>query len=672
LVTPVTVVEPGTAHPVGARVVDGGVNFSVFSEHADLVELLLFERPTDPGPARVVPLTRDFHFWHAFVPGVTAGATYAFRAAGPAWPPFRFDHEKALLDPYARSVETSLWDRGRAAAPGDNVATSLRAAVVDPARYDWEGDRPLGRPLAETIVYELHIGGFTGSPTSGVARPGTFAGLQEKIPYLVDLGITAVELLPVFQFDPTGRDFWGYNPIAHFAPHDRYGSVDEFRDLVKALHGAGLEVLLDVVFNHTGEAGPGGPTISLRGLGNEAYYIISPQDPSVLLDFTGCGNTLDVNDPIASKLVYDCLCYWVEHLHVDGFRFDLASVLTRAPDGAVMQYPPVVALAELADELGETKLIAEAWDAAGLYQLGSFPGRRWSEWNGRFRDDVRRFVRGDPGLVRAVATRIAGSSDLYQGPRRPPLASVNFVTCHDGFTLNDLVSYNGKHNEANGEGNRDGSNDNLSWNCGVEGETGDAAVRALRERQMRNFAVILLTSQGVPMILAGDEVARTQGGNNNAWCQANEISWLDWELVAANDPLRRFWKLLIDFRRRQRALRRDAFFDGTRNERGLADVQWHGCLVGAPGWNDGSSRVLALTLAGLDGGDDVHVILNMDDAELDFQLPAVDGRGWRRAFDTALAPPDDASEPGTEPRLANDGFYRAAGRSAVVLVSTPA
>jgi isoamylase len=639
------VAEPGHAHPVGAQLVEGGVNFSVFSENADSVELLLFEHPTDPEPARVVPLTRDFHFWHAFVPGTGAGATYAFRAAGPAGAPFRFDHDKALLDPYARSVVTSLWDRGRAARPGGNVSTSLRATVVDSTAYDWEGDRPLGRPLDETIVYELNVGGF--------ACPGTFAGLRERIPYLVDLGVTAVELMPVFQFDPTDGDFWGYNPIAHFAPHDRYGTVDEFRDLVKALHRAGLEVILDVVFNHTGEAGGGGPTISLRGLGNEAYYMISPRDPNVLLDYTGCGNTLDVNDPITAKLVFDALCYWVADLHVDGFRFDLASVLTRDPDGAVMQYPPVVALAELADELGETKLIAEAWDAAGLYQLGSFPGRRWSEWNGRFRDDVRRFVRGDPGLVGEVATRIAGSSDLYQWSRRPPLASVNFVTCHDGFTLNDLVSYNGKHNEANGEGNRDGSNDNLSWNCGVEGETDDAAVEALRQRQIRNFAVILLVSQGVPMILAGDEARRTQRGNNNAWNQANEISWLDWDRIAANEPLRRFWKLLIDFRKRHRSLRRDSFFEA-------GDVRWHGCLLDAPGWNDGSSRVLSFTLA------DAHVILNMDDQDLDFQLPG--GREWRRAFDTSLPSPEDASEPGSEPRVDGE-VYRAGPRSAVVLVA---
>jgi glycogen operon protein len=663
--------EAGHAHPVGAQIADGGVNFSVFAENADGVELLLFERPTDPEPARVLPLARDFHFWHAFVPDVEAGTTYAFRASGPSGAPFRFDRQKVLLDPYARIVVTSLWDRGKAAQPGDNVATSLRATVFNPSGYYWEGDRPLERPLSETIVYELHVGGFTPSPTSEVAASGTFAGVREKIPHLVDLGVTAVELLPVFQFDPTDGDFWGYNPIAHFAPHDRYGSVDDFRDLVKALHRAGLEVILDVVFNHTGEAGSDGPTISLRGFGNEAYYMISPRDPSALLDFSGCGNTLDVNDPITSKLVFDCLCYWVEQLHVDGFRFDEGTVLTRDETGAPMKYPPVVALTELADQLGGTKLIAEAWDAGGLYEVGAFPGRRWSEWNGRFRDDVRRFVRGDPGLVAAVATRIAGSSDLYQWSRRPPLASVNFVTCHDGFTLNDLVSYDVKHNDANGEGNRDGSNDNLSWNCGLEGETADPAVEGLRERQIRNFAVILLVSQGVPMILAGDEARRTQRGNNNAWNQANEISWVDWDCVAANDPLRRFWKLLIDFRKRHRSLRRDSFFEGARNERGVADVQWHGCLVGAPGWYDSSSRVLSFTLGGFDGENDVHVILNMSDADLDFEVPAIGGRAWGRAFDTSLSSPEDASEPGTEPRVAEDGIYRAGARSASVLVSRP-
>jgi isoamylase len=648
------VAEAGKAHPVGAHIVRGGVNFSVFAENATAVELLLFDRPTDQKPARTLPLERDFHFWHLFVPGVGAGSAYAFRATGPAGAPFRFDADKALLDPYAHSVATSLWSRARAAEPGDNVAESLRAIVVDLDAYDWEGDVPLARPLTETIVYELHVAGFTGSPSSGVARPGTFTGLRQKIPYLVELGVTAVELLPVFQFDATDGDFWGYNPIAHFAPHDSYGTLDEFRDLVKALHRAGLEIILDVVFNHTGEAGGGGPTISLRGLGNEAYYMLSPHDPNVLLDYTGCGNTLDVNDPITAKLVFDCLCHWVEHLHVDGFRFDLASVLTRAPDGSVMPVPPVVALAELADQLGDTKLIAEAWDAAGLYQLGNFPGRRWSEWNGRFRDDVRRFVRGEPGLVGAVATRVAGSSDLYEWSRRPPQASVNFVTCHDGFTLNDLVSYDAKHNEANGEGNRDGSNDNLSWNCGVEGETDDPGIDALRLRQMRNFAVVLFVSQGVPMFVAGDEARRTQHGNNNAWCQANEISWLDWERVAANEPLRRFWRLLIDFRKRHRTLRRDAFLSG-------GDVRWHGCMLDAPGWSDPSSRVLAFTL------DDVHVILNMDDRELDFELPPGD---WRRAFDTSLPSPDDAAEPGGEPRVAGDR-YSAAPRSAVVLVSTP-
>jgi isoamylase len=656
--------DQGQSHPVGARVTDGGVNFSVCAENATAVELLLFDSPDARAPARVIPLVPDFHFWHAFVPGAGAGTVYAFRAAGPTGGAFAFDSQKVLLDPYARGVISTLWSRAAATGPGDNLATSLRAEVVDQDGYDWEGDRPLGRPLAETIIYELHVAGFTASPTSAVARPGTFAGLQEKIPYLVDLGITAVELLPVFQFDATVGDFWGYNPIAHFAPHDRYGTLDEFRDLVKALHRAGIEILLDVVFNHTGEAGSGGPTISLRGLGNERYYMHSPADPTTLLDFSGCGNTLDVNEPLTAKLVFDALRYWVDDLHVDGFRFDLGSVLTRAPDGSVLQYPPIVELAELADELAGTKLIAEAWDAGGLYQVGSFPGRRWSEWNGRFRDDVRRFVRNERGIVGAVATRIAGSSDLYASARRTPLASVNFITCHDGFTLNDLVSFNVKHNEANGENNRDGSNDNLSWNCGVEGATDDRAVIALRERQIRNFAVILMVSQGVPMIVAGDEARRTQQGNNNAYNQANEISWLDWDRIAANESLRRFWKLLIAFRKRHEVLRRDRFLE-------TSEIEWHGCRLGAPGWNDPWSRVLSFTLRTSDGADEVHVILNMDDQELAFELPLLDRRRWHRAFDSALPAPEDASEPGAEPPVLDDASYRAGARSAVVLVSAP-
>jgi isoamylase len=667
----VSVAAEGHSHPIGARVVEGGVNFSVFSEHAAEVELLLFARPDDPDPAEVVSMTPELAFWHAFVPGARAGTVYGFRASGPAGPGLRFERDKVLLDPYARSVALGRWNRQAASEPGDNVRTSLRGVVVDSGTYDWEGDAPLGRRLADTVVYELHVGGFSASPTSAVTRPATFAGLAEKIPYLVELGVTAVELLPVFQFDETTGDFWGYNPIAHFAPHAAYGTVDEFRDLVKHLHRSGIEVILDVVFNHTGEGDANGPTISFRGLGNDAYYILSPADPNVLLDFTGCGNTFDDNYPITAKLIFDCLTYWVTELHVDGFRFDLASVLTRTPAGNVERYPPVVAAVELADDLAGTKLIAEAWDAAGLYQVGSFPGRRWSEWNGRFRDDIRRFVRGDPGIVGSVATRIAGSSDLYQDDGRPPQASVNFVTCHDGFTLNDLVSYESKHNEANGEGNRDGSNDNLSWNCGAEGETDDPAVLELRERQVRNFAVILLTAQGVPMILAGDESRRTQGGNNNAYRQNNETSWVDWELMQRNQALLRFWRLLIAFRKRHSSLRRTAFFDGTRNERGVADVEWHGCLLGAPGWNDPGSRVLSFTLGGFDGEPDLHVILNMDPGALEFELRPVESHRWLRAFDTSLAPPEDASEPGSEPPVPDQRAYTAAGRSAVVLVSAP-
>src|SRR6266481_849949 len=593
-------VEPGRAHPVGARVVEGGVNFSVVSENAS---------------------------------------------------------------------SAALWDRGAAIRSGDNVATSLRATVVEPAAYDWEGDRPLGRPLAETIVYELHVGGFTRSPTSGVARPGTFAGLQEKIPYLVELGVTAVELLPVFQFDSTDGDYWGYNPIAHFAPHDGYGSGDDFRDLVKALHRAGIEVILDVVFNHTGEGGRGGPTISLRGLGNEAYYMLSPQNE--LLDFSGTGNTLDANDPITAKLVFDCLCYWVEELHVDGFRFDEGSVLTRGPDGAVMQYPPVVSLTELADQLGETKLIAEAWDAGGLYEVGSFPGRRWSEWNGCFRDDVRRFVRGDRGLVGAVATRIAGSSDLYEWSRRPPLASINFVTCHDGFTLNDLVSYDAKHNEANGEGNRDGNNDNRSWNCGVEGPTEDPCVEKLRSRQVKNFFTVTMLSGGMPMMLMGDEVRRTQGGNNNAYCQDNETSWFDWTLLAKWVDVHRL-ATLLNPRRVQRDVepeRQGVTLDQLIRQ---ADITWHGVRLDEPDWRD-SSHSVAFTARFTKYGMFFHVILNAYWEPLQFELPSLSNGArnpWRRWIDTFLDSPHDIVDWEQAPSVPGS-TYRTEPRSLVVLFASP-
>ncbi len=592
-------VEPGSPHPLGATPGPEGVNFSLFSGNATGVQLLLFDRHDAPAPSQVIQfdpfVNKSFHFWHVFVRGLWAGAHYAFRVEGPFNPAAgqRFDQGKVLVNLYARGNTDTLWQRGPACVPGDNLGTSMRSVVVDPTGYDWEGDLPLNRPMAETVIYEMHARGFTRSASSGVQYPGTFAGIIEKIPYLKDLGVTAVELLPVFDFDEKGTlrelngkaltNYWGYSTIGFFAPQCSYcispesGShLNEFRDMVKALHRSGIEVILDVVFNHTDEGNQLGPTFSFKGIDNLSYYLLVPWDLQYYMDFSGCGNTFNCNHPVAQKLIVECLRYWVGEAHVDGFRFDEGSILSRGEDGLPATHPPVVWRIELDDQLGTTKVMAEAWDAAGLYQVGHFPGDRWAEWNGRYRDEIRRFVRGDPGIVGAVASRIAGSADLYQSGGRLPINSINFVSCHDGFTLNDLVSYDQKHNEANGEANGDGINDNLSWNCGVEGETGDPAVNALRERQIRNFAAILLLSRGVPMFVAGDEARRTQQGNNNAYCQDNDVSWFDWTLPSQNAALVRFWKRMLEFRKQHAALRRGEFFSGAVNDRGLKDVAWHG------------------------------------------------------------------------------------------------
>jgi glycogen operon protein len=687
-------VEPGQPHPLGATPDDQGVNFSLFSERGSAVELLLFDQHNSLEPVQVIRLDskthhRTFHFWHAYVKGLRPGTCYAYRVDGPNdlhGRGDRFNQKKVLLDPYAKGHTNTLWNRADACGPQDNLATSMRSVVVDTSDYDWEGDKPLNRPMRETIVYEMHVGGFTRSPSAGVAQPGTFAAVVEKIPYLKELGVTAVELLPVFAFDetevkqmsPNGdplRNYWGYDPISFFAPQGSYcvspetGShLDEFRDMVKALHKAGLEVILDVVFNHTTEGNHQGPTINFRGLDNGIYYHLVPGDGAYYMDYSGCGNTLNCNHPVVDRMILDTLQFWVREMHVDGFRFDEGSILARAEDGTPMAHPPVVWHIELSRTLADTKVIAEAWDAAGLYQIGYYPGYRWAEWNGRYRDDLRRFLRGDPGLVGAVASRLAGSADLYQASGHLPINSINFINCHDGFTLNDLVSYNAKHNEANGEGNRDGSNDNLSWNGGVEGDTDDPEVERLRERRVKNFAAILMLSQGVPMFVAGDEVRRTQRGNNNAYGQDNPISWFDWTLREKNGAVFRFFKEMIAFRKRHPSLQRGSFFTGEVNGRGLPDITWHGCQLGAPGWNDPGSRVLAFTMGGAEEDADLHVMLNMDDQALEFDLPTVQGRAWHRAVDTSLPSKADIAEPEGEVVVTGD-VYLVNARSVVVLVS---
>jgi glycogen operon protein len=685
----------GSRYPPGASKDHGGANFSLFSRYATGVELLLYERADSPEPFQVVVLdpevNRTFFFWHVYLEGLPAGVQYTWRVDGPGEPRvtgFRFDRGKELLDPWARAVTSRVWDRARASEPGQAGHTSLRAVLVDD-RYDWEGDEPLRHPFEQTVIYELHVGGFTRHPSALTPHPGTFAALVEKIPYLQALGVTDVELMPVMAFDeqdvPPGAgqrglvNYWGYSPHSFYAPHPGYCVTPdlgthrrEFRDLVKALHRAGIGVIVDVVFNHTAEGGADGPTINFKGLGNEMFYQLDPRDRGRYRDYTGCGNTVNCNNPVVTRFLVECLEYWVREMHVDGFRFDLASVLARGEDGEPLWHAPMPWNIEFSDTLANTKLIAEAWDAGGLYQVGGFPGYRWAEWNGLYRDVIRRFVRGDAGLVGEVATRIAGSSDLYAPSGRLPINSINFVTAHDGFTLWDLVSYDAKHNEANGEANRDGVNENYSWNGGVEGETDDPAVNAVRGQQAKNLVAILLLSQGVPMLLAGDEVLRTQGGNNNAYCQDNETSWLDWGLVDRNAEMLRFVREMVALRRRHPSLMRRRFLSGQRRAGARQpDICWHGSQLFDPPWDDPQARVLAFTLAAVgDGEADLHVVMNMSETLHEASLPELPGRVWHRAADTGLASPEDVTGPSSQARL--DGLtYPAQPRTVVVLEARP-
>jgi glycogen operon protein len=677
----------GRSYPLGATSLPDGVNFSVFSRNASAVELVLFDRGEDSRPARVIPIdpaaNRTYHYWHVFVPGLQPGQLYGYRVHGPFDPAngMRFDPAKVLLDPYGRGVVVpENYDRDAARVKGDNAATAMKSVVADPHEYDWEGDMPLRRPSSRTIIYEMHVRGFTRHPSSGVSERtrGTYAGLIEKIPYLQQLGITAVELLPVFQFDtqdaPPGRvNYWGYAPVSFFAPHQGYssrqdplGPVHEFRDMVKGLHRAGIEVILDVVFNHTAEGDHRGPTLSFRGLDNTAYYILE-QDRSQYANYSGTGNTLNANHSIVRRLIVDSLRYWVEEMHVDGFRFDLASILGRDESGRPMPSPPVLWDIESDPALAGTKLIAEAWDAAGLYQVGSFIGDAWKEWNGRFRDDVRSFFRGDEGTVAPLADRLLGSPQIYGHKEREAEASVNFVTCHDGFTLNDLVSYNQKHNEANGEDNQDGATDNRSYNWGVEGPTDDPAIERLRNRQVKNFLTVTIFSLGVPMILMGDEVRRTQQGNNNAYCQDNETSWFDWTLLAKHADVHRFVRLL----NAQRQLRDE---DPERKHVTLnqllrtAKKAWHGVKLGQPDWSE-ASHSLAFSVEAPKEKLLFQVILNAYWEPLDFELPQAGDRSqdsWHRWIDTSLDSPHDIVE--WERALPVPGrSYRAGPRSVVVL-----
>ncbi len=680
----------GRSCPMGATFMEEGVNFSLFSRTATRVELLFFDRVDDASPSRVIPIdsvaNRTYHYWHAFVPGVPPGQIYGYRVDGPSAPErgLRFDPNKILLDPYGRgTVIPEAYNREAARHAGDNAATAMKSVVVDPSAYDWEGDLPLSRPSSRTIIYEMHVGGFTRHPNSGVTEKsrGTYAGLIEKIPYLKGLGITAVELLPVFAFDPQACppgvvNYWGYQPVSFFAPHPAYsarrdslGPVDEFRDMVKALHRAGIEVILDVVFNHTAEGDHTGPTLSLRGIDNPTYYILE-EGGARYADYSGCGNTLNGNYPIVRRMIVDSLRYWVDEMHVDGFRFDLASILARDHTGCPMPNPPVLWDLESDPALAGTKLIAEAWDAGGLYQVGSFVGDAWKEWNGRFRDDVRDFLRGAPGTVRRVADGLVGSPDLYGHKEREAEQSVVFITCHDGFTLNDLVTYNEKHNEANGEQGRDGANDNRSWNCGIEGPTEELEVERLRNRQVKNGLTLTVMSLGVPMILMGDEVRRTQQGNNNAYCHDDPSAWFDWSLLEKHADVHRFVSLLTA----RRALRNVEYERQRVSLNTLlrqANKAWHGVKLDEPDWGE-SSHSIALSAELRDEGLFLYVILNAYWEPLEFELPRFgEDRPWRRWIDTALDSPEDIV-PWEEAPIVPGGSYRVGARSVTMLFSRAA
>jgi glycogen operon protein len=682
-----TSVLPGEPSPIGPSIGPDGVGFSVYAPHADGVELLLFDAADDDAPARIVRHDPAVHrtgpWWHCDLPGVRSGQVYGYRVGGPLAPErgLRFDERRVLLDPYGRGVAVPGGYRRESGEPTEgHVARSLKSVVVDVEGYDWQGDRPLGRPFRDTVIYEAHLRGMTANPNSGLpARErGTYAGLVSRIPYLERLGITAVELLPVFAFDalaaPDGlRNYWGYQPISFFAPHPAYasragaqGAVDEFRDMVKAFHGAGIEIILDVVFNHTAEVGADGPTFSWRGFANDEYYSLDPDDPVRYVDASGTGNTLDAGEPIVRRMVLDSLRHWVSEMHVDGFRFDLAAALSRGRAGRPSLDAPLIRDIETDPVLAGTKLIAEAWDAGGEYQVGTFAGERWCEWNGRFRDDVRSFVKSDPGVAGSIAQRILASPDLYGTRSGPPSRSIDFVTCHDGMTLNDLVTYAHKRNDANGEGGRDGTDDDRSWDSGFDGPTDDPAIERLRSRQVRNFLAITLFSLGVPMLLMGDEVRRTQGGNNNAYCHDDETTWFDWSLVDRHADLLEFTRKLIAGRRRIAELVSGPADRSLVDALAAADVRWSGVELGQPDIST-DSRSIALTFHTAEAA--LHLICNAWWEPLAFGVPVVEGHvAWRRVLDTSQDPPDDIIRYELAPSVEADR-YDVGPRSVVLLAA---
>jgi isoamylase len=696
-----TDVRTGVPLPLGTYARGAGVNFALFSRHASRVRLELFDHPDAAAAVRAIDLdparNRTGDVWHVWVEGIRPGQLYAYRVDGPYQPTagHRFNFNKLLLDPCttaisplpewdfgpARGYDLSVPERDLVCSKVDDAAAMPKCVFTD-EHFQWHDDWPLRHPWSDTVIYETHVRGFTIRPNSGVGHPGTYRGLMQKIPYLKELGITAVELMPVYEFnecqvwgiDPhTGkplRNYWGYDPVTFFAPKASYSSAGglgqqklEFKEMVRALHRAGIEVILDVVFNHTAEGNELGPTLCFRGIDNAIFYTLAA-DKRHYMDYTGTGNTVNANHPVVRDHILAALRYWVLEMHVDGFRFDLASILGRDGTGSLLANAPL--LERIAEDpiLRDVKIIAEAWDAAGAYEVGSFSERRWAEWNGRYRDDVRRFWRGDDGMLGLFASRICGSADIYGASGKGPEGSINFVTCHDGFTLNDLVSYRAKHNEANGEHNRDGTDANFSENYGTEGETTDAGIEAVRKGQIKNFLLTLLISRGVPMLLGGDEFRRTQGGNNNAWCQDNNVSWVDWSFLEQHREIYRFARGLIALRRAHPVLSREQFYTG-------AEIEWFDPQGGSPDWAEPKAKRLAC-LVHENGQSALYLLFNASAEEADFRLPPMQKEvRWHLAADTGREAPQDLFVAGEEPPLDSSEPYHAGPRSSAILVARP-
>jgi isoamylase len=692
-------VRVGMPLPLGAYSRGDGVNFAFFSRNASRVRLELFDHPNDSTTSRTIDLNpvynRTGDVWHVWIKGIQPGQLYAYRVDGPYQPRdgHRFNFNKLILDPYATAI-TRLpdWEFDPArgfdlSASGQDLVCSseedagaMPKCVFTQEHFNWHGDSPPRHPWSKIVIYETHVRGLTIHPSSGVEYPGTYRGLMEKIPYLKDLGVTAVELMPVQEFNEnqltgahsqTGKplkNYWGYDPVIFLAPKASYSSAGgvgqqklEFKEMVHALHCAGIEVILDVVFNHTAEGNEQGPTLSFRGIDNTIFYMLA-DDKHFYRDYTGTGNTVNANHPVVREHILAALRHWMIEMHVDGFRFDLASVLGRDSNGKLLANSPL--LEQIAEDpiLRDVRLIAEAWDAAGAYEVGSFSERRWAEWNGQYRDDVRRFWRGDDGMLGLFASRICGSADIYTRSGKGPESSINFVTCHDGFTLNDLVSYRSKHNEANGENNIDGTNYNFSENYGVEGKTEDAGIETLRKRQIKNFLLTLLISRGVPMLLGGDEFRRTQGGNNNAYCQDNETSWYDWNHLEQNREIFRFTRGMIAFRNSHPILSKEQFYTD-------AEIQWFGPQGGLLNWSGPKEKQFACLLHENEQSR-LYLMFNSGADAVDFSLPPVlPGVRWHLAVDTSHTAPQDLFVGSEEPLWEDSKTYHLASRSSAILLT---